>query len=843
MIYNFRGAMKELCIITACMFIFGFNYAYAGGDAAVSVLNTTGSGTVTITVKNIDGSTSSDGIVRWTGSSAEIGAWRPADQYIEISHSGLSEEWGMQIYTDNKNSTPAFTGKGNPAGLVRVDKAMVTLPLAWRISERLLTPTELSNIHERFDAKGMSDYLWYFMKDKNTKDDDATPEDETFINGEDYITFWNQRGIAVAEGQKVGNPGKAYLYLGARFITSPVGVEYKTTTLTIEAYHGISAFPFYLYNDGAPDVQMAYEYMNSQMDKYFQGAENRLIESYSDPYPPGPAGSLESVAFTYDNALAISAYLARPTEDNLRRAKLLCQSFMWAQEYDAEGDGRLRDAYYATDQLTGTTAPSSPIGFNSVNTGNIAFFINALMHYYKNSNDTDAEFLNNLLEAAGKAGDFIHNKFYHNHQSKAGYYRGYKADGSPDTSKSTENNIVAYVAFSHLYDVTGNAKWLTRATLAKNFVENIAWQPGQKRYICGLDANGGVNNNTLVADTNLLAVLAMGDLAKNNNAIDYTVNTFSYSDAQKGLDGIDFGYNINDQATEPDGIWFEGTAQLAAAYKVAGFYGYTDNSDKYLESIKLAQYNAQNADYKGIVAASKDSLTTGLGWYYYASPHIASTAWFAATSLNYNIFWGTALNEAVPLPADNRSFTADPASLIDKNDYLQNHYTPSGWLNYVPGKTIVDSRCAENPYSGDSCFKISWNGQAGADGGKWAGIIWQEPEGEWFGGLGKGYDLRGADYLTFWARTDDFTYEGAPAGKDMKIEVYFGYPGDSSGQRSPIEVWPELTTEWNQYIVPVLGNDMSHVSNGFTVMFKDVNTPRADNKCNIYIDDIKFGKY
>ena len=157
-------------------------------------------------------------------------------------------------------------------------------------------------------------------------------------------------------------------------------------------------------------------------------------------------------------------------------------------------------------------------------------------------------------------------------------------------------------------------------------------------------------------------------------------------------------------------------------------------------------------------------------------------------------------------------------------------------MNYKPGVVAVDARCTDRPYSGDTCFKISWNGQAGAEW-KWAGIIWQEPEGEWTGGAGKGYNLQGAGYLIFWARTDEFSYV---SGKDLKVKTYFGYAGDSSGQTLDLFRTPALTTEWQQYIIPVFDRDMSHVANGFTIVFNDNNTPRADNRCNIYLDDIKF---
>ncbi|GAH07712.1 unnamed protein product, partial [marine sediment metagenome] len=230
---------------------------------------------------------------------------------------------------------------------------------------------------------------------------------------------------------------------------------------------------------------------------------------YSDPYPPGPDGSLEDTAFTYDNALAIGAYLSRPTEENLFRAKLLCKTLIWAQDNDTFADGRLRDAYDATKEFTGATVPLTGTFFQSSSTGNIAWVINALMQcykYYKNSGDTDTAFLDKVLTAAETAGEFIHNNFYHSSQS--GYYYGYNADGTTkNQTKSTEHNIAAYVAFSHLYDVTDEDKWLQRANNAKNFVDNIAWHPGDKRYICGLNPGGTPNVDALVADTNLLAVL------------------------------------------------------------------------------------------------------------------------------------------------------------------------------------------------------------------------------------------------------------------------------------------------------------------------------------------------
>ncbi|MBN1405223.1 MAG: hypothetical protein JW946_01750 [Candidatus Omnitrophica bacterium] len=253
-----KSAIIRVCIIIACLVFILSGYCYAEGNASVNVVNLAGVGNFTITVRNKDGSVSPDGAIQWTGNSAEVGAWRVADQYLEISYSDLPESWGIQIYTDNKNSNPAFAGAGNPAGLVRLDNASIAIPLAWRVSDKApseytsgdtASPYHPDNVIERNDYKGMTNYLWHFIKDKNTPDDPETPENETFVNGAEDVTIWSQKGIAWNEGAKATNPRKAYVYLAARLTTISVGVQAKTTTLTAEAFHGISPFPMYIYKN------------------------------------------------------------------------------------------------------------------------------------------------------------------------------------------------------------------------------------------------------------------------------------------------------------------------------------------------------------------------------------------------------------------------------------------------------------------------------------------------------------------------------------------------------------------------------------------------------------------
>ena len=235
-----------LCLSVISAYLAIASYAYAD-SAAVRVINTSGGGQVDIVVRNIsDNNPAPGGIITWSNVTAGQTGWKVADQYIEISHNKLPQSWGMQIYTDNKNEAladPKYTGKANPAGLIKTDNTILALPMAWRITDS--TISNPANPVQRQDSLGFNDYMWRFLKDKNTPDDSATLEDESFQNGDDYVTLWNQSGIAWNEGGRSGNPQNARIYLAANFAIASVDSVYKTSALTIEAYKGISVFPIY----------------------------------------------------------------------------------------------------------------------------------------------------------------------------------------------------------------------------------------------------------------------------------------------------------------------------------------------------------------------------------------------------------------------------------------------------------------------------------------------------------------------------------------------------------------------------------------------------------------------
>jgi hypothetical protein len=227
-----------LFVTAACLIMVSHGYA---DSASVTVINLT-EGEVNVVIRNISNNRpANNGLITWNNIKAGWTGWKIANQYIEISHNGLPQSWGIQMYTDNKNvsANPIYTGTANPAGLVNTDNTLYSAPTAWRITDSIISNPV--NPVQREDNIGFTDYMWHFLKDKNTP--------SGFQDGEDYITLWNQSGIAWNEGGRSGNPKKAYIYLAANFTMSSVGSVYQTSALTIEAYEGISPFPFYLYKD------------------------------------------------------------------------------------------------------------------------------------------------------------------------------------------------------------------------------------------------------------------------------------------------------------------------------------------------------------------------------------------------------------------------------------------------------------------------------------------------------------------------------------------------------------------------------------------------------------------
>jgi len=157
----------------------------------------------------------------------------------------------------------------------------------------------------------------------------------------------------------------------------------------------------------------------------------------------------------------------------------------------------------------------------------------------------------------------------------------------------------------------------------------------------------------------------------------------------------------------------------------------------------------------------------------------------------------------------------------------KNHYIPSGWMGDY-GDLKYDGASKEDPYLGDSCIKIIYNGKA-AQGARWAGIFWQNPANNW-GSTDGGSDLSKATKLTFWAR-------GAKGGERIEEFKVGGIMGEFSDSDSASIGPVILTKEWTQYTIDLKGKDMSYIIGGFCWAANIDNNPEG---ATFYLDEIKY---
>jgi len=372
---------------------------------------------------------------------------------------------------------------------------------------------------------------------------------------------------------------------------------------------------------------------------------------------PQPVGDFDfvnrNVAHSYDNALALLAFLSDATADSLRRARLIGDAFVYAMNHDRTYNGdRARDAYAGGDLAlppgwtpNGRVGTVSSPGFFSedhqtffeieqagISTGNNAWVMMALLALFQRTHDT------RYLDSAKSLGDFIST-----FRNDSGTYQGFQGGlDDPETLSpkrrpwaSTEHNLDVTAAFTQLYAITGDSRWATGANHSRQFVDAM-WDESRGCNLTGtLDpGNRNAAAGQLPVDVQSWAVLAIpGILEKHPGLLDCAEHNHRATDA--GFSGFDFN-------EDRDGVWFEGTAHMAVAYVRAGNPG---AAEALRQTLTRAQATPPFGDGSGAAAASRNGLTTGFGFFFFQRLHVGATAW--------NVFAQSAFNPFYAAPASN----------------------------------------------------------------------------------------------------------------------------------------------------------------------------------------------
>jgi Glycosyl hydrolases family 2, TIM barrel domain len=159
--------------------------------------------------------------------------------------------------------------------------------------------------------------------------------------------------------------------------------------------------------------------------------------------------------------------------------------------------------------------------------------------------------------------------------------------------------------------------------------------------------------------------------------------------------------------------------------------------------------------------------------------------------------------------------------IIYGDDQTSPPYAPAGWMG-LADKIAMDDKSTDNPKSGATCLKASFNNPT-----NFGGVVWQSPASDW-GEADGGYDLRGAKKLTFWAR-------GAAGGE--KVEFKYGILDKSKAfyDTASGAMVVTLTPQWKQYTFDLIGKDLRRIKTGFVWVLGDPGKP-----VTFYLDEIRY---
>lgn len=348
--------------------------------------------------------------------------------------------------------------------------------------------------------------------------------------------------------------------------------------------------------------------------------------------------ALADVAFVYDNALAGVALTACGDATQARR---IADALLLAASHDPGfKDGRLRNGYRSGAiqgdkielpgywQSNGNYWSQDPYQTGTA-TGNVAWAALFLLTVYDSTHDRHY-----LDGAVGQ----LHWIQAHTAGSAPLAYEGglFGYDNAQQAQhwKATEHNIDIYAAATWASRETGDTTLGRQAKVAAGFVEAM-WDNAQHRFLVGTLGDG----KTLSRDKSGLDAQVWPLLAFQPHPAAWN-QVWTWVDAEH-RSGDGYGYERH-----PDGIWTEGTAQVAAAMQASG---------KPVPETLWRLLADQRSGNGMLYATPQARIATGFAigptsthadFFYYHQPHLGATAWAVLAAKSWNPFTGRPIHAA-----------------------------------------------------------------------------------------------------------------------------------------------------------------------------------------------------
>jgi hypothetical protein len=163
-----------------------------------------------------------------------------------------------------------------------------------------------------------------------------------------------------------------------------------------------------------------------------------------------------------------------------------------------------------------------------------------------------------------------------------------------------------------------------------------------------------------------------------------------------------------------------------------------------------------------------------------------------------------------------------PFFIYGPHGSVSDHFAPAGWMGNTKA-VRMDEACRVSPHSGDTCLRFEYQ-----DAGDWAGVVWQNPPGDW-GDKPGGWNLTGAKKLVFWARgengTETISFKLGILGSGMK------FPDSGTGELADVK----LSQDWKEYTIDLTNQNLARIKTGFSWSLAGQGHPLT-----FYLDDIRF---
>jgi len=333
--------------------------------------------------------------------------------------------------------------------------------------------------------------------------------------------------------------------------------------------------------------------------KVHQNPRTGLIMSFEGD------SDVENWAFTYDQALAMQAYI---NYSDLERARKMLDFF---QRKAKRIDGRFLNAYYVND--------GSPAEY-AVRSGPNIWLGIAVMQYIKKTQD---------LSYLDLAEDIARATIYLQNQDADGGIRG-----APNAEwYATEHNLDAYAFFNMLYKITGKQEYAGARDKALNWLAMHTYDK------IDIPIKRGKGDSTIATDTYAWSIAAVGpekleELGMNPDRIiefaeQHCSVEVSYNRPEGGVVKIK-GFDFAPQRHVARGgvVSSEWTAQMVLAFKImADFYykkgmiakarSYELKGDAYLAELGNMLISSLSPSGQGescLPYATQDYVDTGHGW-------------------------------------------------------------------------------------------------------------------------------------------------------------------------------------------------------------------------------------